>query len=61
MNAAALNERHLELVRAAGEAYRRLFEIRAISPQWAPAHRAWLDAAEALAVAVLKQQEARHA
>lgn len=31
-------------------------------PDWAPAHRAWLDAAESLAIAVPKhaeQQEAR--
>lgn len=31
-------------------------------PDWVPAHRAWLDATESLAIAVLKhaeQQEAR--
>lgn len=53
---------HLELIRAAAEAYRRVLNTRAICPDWAPAHRAWLDAAESLAIAVLKhaeQQEAR--
>lgn len=50
-----LTPRHLELIRTAGEAYRRLFEIRGTAPEWAPAHRAWQEAAEALAVAMVKQ------
>lgn len=58
-----LTPRNLELTRTAGEAYRRLFEIRATDPEWAPAHRAWQEAAEALAIAMVKQVdqlEARH-
>lgn len=61
--ATGLTPRHLELIRAAGEAYRRLFEIRGTAPEWAPAHSAWQEAAEALAIAMVKQVdqlEARH-
>ena len=54
-----LTPRHLELIRTAGEAYRRLFEISATGPEWAPAYRAWCDAAENLAVAIVKQMEVR--
>lgn len=61
--ATGLTPRHLELIRTAGEAYRRLFEIRGTAPEWAPAHSAWQEAAEALAIAIVKhaeQLEARH-
>ena len=61
--AGGLTPRHLELIRTAGEAYRRLFEIRGTAPEWAPAHSAWQEAAEALAIAIVKhaeQLEARH-
>lgn len=54
--------RHLELVHAASEAYRRVLTTRAIGPDWQEAHRAWLNAAESLAVAIVHaaKQEARH-
>ena len=55
--AIALTPRHLELARAAGEAYRRLFEIRGTAPEWAPAHAKWLDLAETLAIALIKHAE----
>lgn len=48
---------HLELIHTAAEAYRRVLNTRAIGPDWAPAHRAWIDAAESLAVAIIKQAE----
>ena len=53
---------HLELIHAASEAYRRVLTTRAIGPDWQDAHRAWLDAAESLAVAIIHaaEQEARH-
>lgn len=53
---------HLELIRAASEAYLRVLTTRAISPEWPDAHRAWLNAAESLAVAIIHQaeREARH-
>ncbi len=53
---------HLELIRTASEAHRRVLNTRAIGPDWEPAHRAWLNAAESLAVAIIKQaeREARH-
>lgn len=57
-----LPSRHLELIHRAAEAYRCVLNTRAIGPDWASVHRAWLDAAESLAIAVLKhaeQQEAR--
>lgn len=55
---------HLELIRAASEAHRRVLNTRAIGPEWQEAHRAWLNAAESLAVAIVHQaarQEVRHA
>lgn len=55
--AIALTPRHLELARAAGKAYRRLFEIRGTAPEWASAHAKWLDQAETLAVALIKHAE----
>lgn len=53
---------HLELIHAASEAYRRVLTTRAIGPDWQEAHRAWLNAAESLAVAIVRQaeREARH-
>lgn len=53
---------HLELIHAASEAHRRVLTTRAIGPDWQDAHRAWLDAAELLAVAIIHaaEQEARH-
>lgn len=50
-------ERQIHQVRAAGEAYRRLFAIRGTAPEWAPAHSAWQEAAEALAIALVKHVE----
>lgn len=58
-----LNDRHLKLARTAAEAYRRLLEIRASGAEWDRAHRAWVDAAESLAIAVFKhakKHEVRH-
>jgi hypothetical protein len=57
-----LPPRHLALIHTAAEAYQRVLNTRAIGPDWAAAHRAWLDAAESLAVAIIKQaeREARH-
>ena len=52
-----LTPRHLELIETASKAYAFLFAIRATSPQWAPAHRVWQEAAEALAVAIIKHAE----
>lgn len=48
---------HLELIRAASEAHRRVLNTRAIGPDWQEAHRAWLDAAESLAVAIIHQAD----
>lgn len=53
--AGGLTLRHLELIRTAGEAYHRLLTIDALAPEWAPAHAKWLDLAETLAVALVKQ------
>ena len=55
--AIALTPRHLELARAAGEAYRRLFEIRGTAPEWPQAHAKWLDLAETLAIAIVRHVE----
>ena len=57
-----LTPHHLELIHAASEAHRRVLTTRAIGPDWQDAHRAWLDAAESLAVAIIHaaEQEARH-
>lgn len=53
---------HLELIHTASEAYRRVLTTHAIGPDWQEAHRAWLNAAESLAVAIIHQaeREARH-
>lgn len=53
---------HLELIHAASEAHRRVLTTRAIGPDWQEVHRAWINAAESLAVAIVNahQQEARH-
>lgn len=53
---------HLELIRAAAEAHRRVLNTRAIGPDWQATHSAWLNAAESLAVAIIHQaeREARH-
>lgn len=53
---------HLELIHAASEAHRRVLTTRAIGPDWQEAHRAWLNAAESLALAIIHQteREARH-
>lgn len=48
---------HLELVRAASEAHQRVLNTRAIGPDWQAAHRAWVNAAESLAVAIIHQAE----
>ncbi|MNR61817.1 hypothetical protein D3C85_1836700 [compost metagenome] len=48
---------HLELIRAAAEAHRRVLTTRATGPDWQEAHRAWLNAAESLAVAIVHQAE----
>ena len=55
--AAILPPRHLELIATASQAYSFLFAIRATSPHCAPAHRAWQEAAVALAVAIIKHAE----
>lgn len=53
---------HLELLHAASEAYDRVLTTRATGPDWQEAHRAWLNAAESLAVAIIRraEQEALH-
>lgn len=53
---------HLELIHAASEAYHLVLATRAIGPDWQEAHRAWLNAAESLAVAIVHaaKQEASH-
>ena len=48
---------HLELIRAAADAYHRVLNTRAIGPDWQDAHRAWLNAAESLAIAIIHQTE----
>lgn len=57
-----LIQNHLELIHAASDAYHRVLTTRAIGPDWQDAHRAWLNAAESLAVAIIHQteREARH-
>ncbi|MBA1238725.1 hypothetical protein G7015_09585 [Pseudomonas kunmingensis] len=59
VEALMFTDRQVDLIRTAGAAYYRLFEIRGTSPEWAPAHRAWCVAAENLAVAIVKQMEVR--
>ncbi|MNZ72462.1 hypothetical protein D3C78_908410 [compost metagenome] len=49
---------HVDEIRAAGATYRRLFELRAIGPEWAPAYAEWQRLAEAVAVVVLHKLEA---
>jgi len=44
---------HLELIQSAGEAYRRVLTTRSTRD----AHRAWLNAAESLTVAIILQAE----
>ncbi len=44
----------LEKIRAAEVAYRRLFEIRATSPDWQQAHGEWKKLAEELAVDLIR-------
>ena len=53
---------HLELIHSASVAHRRVLNTRAIGPDRQQAHRAWLNAAESLAVAIIHQaeREARH-
>lgn len=58
--ALVFTDRQVDLIRSAGEAYRRLFEIRGTSPEWAPAYAEWQHFAEALAIAIVKQMEVRH-
>ncbi len=48
---------HLELIRTAAEAHRRVLATRAIGPDWEEAYRSWLNAAESLAVAIVHQAE----
>ena len=45
-------------ISAARMAYRRLFELRAIGPDWTPAHAEWQRLAEDVAVVVLRKLEA---
>ena len=52
-----LTPHHLELIHAASDAYHRVLTTRAIGPEWPDAHRAWLNAAESLAVAIIHQAE----
>lgn len=49
---------HVDTIRAAGAAYRRLFELRAIAPEWAQAYAEWQRLAEAAALVVLHKLEA---
>lgn len=49
---------HVDTIRAAGAADRRLFELRAIGPEWGPAYAEWQRLAEAVAVVVLHKLEA---
>lgn len=48
---------HLELIHTASEAHRRVLTTRAIGPDWQEVHRAWLKAAESLAVAIIHKAE----
>lgn len=50
-------ERQMEQIRAAGVAYRHLFELRGTSPEWASAHAEWQGLAETIAIALVKQVE----
>lgn len=49
---------HVDTIRAAGAAYRRLFELRGISPEWPQAYAEWQRLAEEVAVVVLRKLEA---
>lgn len=53
----AFTGQQMEQIRAAGEAYRRLFNIRGTSPEWAPAYAQWQHLAENLAIAIVKHAE----
>lgn len=48
----------VDAIRAAGAAYHRLFELRAIGPDWAPAYAEWQRLAEVVAALVLRKLEA---
>lgn len=50
----ALTPQKLEKIRAAEAAYRRLFEIRAVGPDWQQAHGEWKQLAEELAVDLIR-------
>lgn len=49
---------HVDTIRAAGAAYRRLFELRGRGPEWAPAYAEWQRLAEDVAAMVLRKLEA---
>jgi hypothetical protein len=46
-----------EQIRAAAVAYRRLFEIRAIAPEWSQAHAEWQYLAERVAADLIAHLE----
>lgn len=48
----------VDAIRAAGAAYRRLFELRAIGAEWAQAYAEWQRLAEAAALVALHKLEA---
>ncbi|WP_455232344.1 hypothetical protein [Geopseudomonas aromaticivorans] len=49
---------HVDTISAAGIAYRRLLDLRAIGPEWAPAYAEWQRLAEVVAAMVLRKLEA---
>ncbi|THG81553.1 hypothetical protein E5198_11955 [Pseudomonas sp. A-1] len=54
-----LPARHLDTLRAASTAYRRLFELRATSPEWRKAYAEWQRLAEDLAGAAVREFDAQ--
>ncbi|MNZ21110.1 hypothetical protein D3C78_381760 [compost metagenome] len=54
-----LSARHLDTLQAASAAYRRLFELRATSPEWRKAYAEWLRLAADLAGATVREFDAQ--
>lgn len=54
-----LSARHLPALQATHAAYRRLFELRALAPEWRAAYAEWRRLAEDLAIALAREFEAQ--
>ncbi len=54
-----LPARHLDTLHAASAAYRRLFELRATSPEWRKAYAEWQQLAQDLAGAAVREFDAQ--